>query len=379
MEKIRNALVWSWLLTKRLYKKPSFIAILILIPLIIAGYGLVAQSESGMMTIAVCCEDSSDSFVTELRDELVNSSSVIRFISDIDQQEATQMVYDGVIDAVWVIHSGLYDRIMDYVSDSYTNQGFVTVIIREQTVPLMLANEKLSAKLFVTTARLCFLNYFRDNASEFDDQTDEKILAYFDDVQIDESLFSFSYVDEVDGNVDSLNYLMLPVRGLLAILVLVSGFSSSMYYILDERDGLFSRIALQQRHYAEFLAHIICVGNVTVFVLLSLFVSGWFVGFLKEIIVGIVYVLCCTSFCRLLRLICKTTTVLSTAMSVLTIIMLIVCPVFISAPEFRLVSLAFPPTYFIHAAYNWSYVLYMALFSLVLLSLQTIFARVIDK
>ena len=44
---------WLLMMTKRLYKKPTFVVILILIPVLVLGYGLVAAEDSGMVTIAL--------------------------------------------------------------------------------------------------------------------------------------------------------------------------------------------------------------------------------------------------------------------------------------------------------------------------------------
>lgn len=378
MEKMRKFLVWFWLLTKRLYKKPSFIALLLLIPVVVFGYSLAAQGNSGMMTIAVCCEDPADDFSAALRDELASSGGVIRFLTDLDKEEAEQMVCDGVVDALWIIHDDIRNDVMEYVSGSYAGQGFVTVVVREKTVPLMLANEKLSAKLFVRCARLCFLNYFRENAPEFDDMTDDQILTNFDNVQFADSLFSFSYVDPVSQQ-RALNYLMLPVRGILAILVLVSGFAASMYYISDQKEGLFSRVSLRHRPFAELLYQIICVGNVMLFVMIALLACGWHVGILKELLTSVMYVFCCAVFCCLLRLICRNTVALATVMSVLTVIMLVVCPVFVSIPALKTLGFLFPPTYYINAAYNWSYLVYMVYFGGIVGIVYKVLVRIFER
>ena len=48
--------MWFWLLTKRLYKKPAFLAILVLIPVLTFCYKAATQADSGVMTVALAQE-----------------------------------------------------------------------------------------------------------------------------------------------------------------------------------------------------------------------------------------------------------------------------------------------------------------------------------
>ena len=50
---MKRMLIWLRLLTKRLYKKPVFLVILVLIPLLTFSYRVVAEQESGMVTVAL--------------------------------------------------------------------------------------------------------------------------------------------------------------------------------------------------------------------------------------------------------------------------------------------------------------------------------------
>ena len=379
MKSIRKLLIWIWLLTKRLYKKPSFIVILLLIPLTVVGYDLATQGESGMVTVVVCCEDDQDQFALQLQQRLTDSSGIIRFITEPDINAAQQMVYDGTAAAAWIIQPHLYDEILNYVSGEYSGNGFVKVVIRERTVPLMLLNEKLSAKLFVETARICFLNYFRENAPEFNDVSDEEILANFDKERFNDSLFVFSYIDSSVNDQNSLDYLKMPVRGMLAILILISGFAASMYYIFDDNEGVFGRISLNHRPAAEFIYLLLCIGNVALFALLSMVFSGQTVGLLTELLCLFVYVYLCSAFCRLLRIIFRNIRMLATLMSVTTAIMIFVCPVFISLPPLRIPALLFPPTYFIQSAYNWNYLIYMIIYSAALSICYHLLVPILDK
>ena len=51
---------WMLLLSKRLYKKPAFLLILLLIPLAVFGLGSMAEEDHGMLHILLVQRDPSD-------------------------------------------------------------------------------------------------------------------------------------------------------------------------------------------------------------------------------------------------------------------------------------------------------------------------------
>lgn len=374
MKKIRFILLWPLLLTKRLYKKPAFLIILLLIPAVIFGYGLSAKHESGMMTIVLSAQAPEDSFSKSLVEELKNSGGLIRFIHEIDPDIAQEMVYNGVADAAWIVSADAKDDIEAFASGHYTGKGFVRVIVREETVPLLLANEKLSSSLFIRCAKVCFVNYMQQEESLPDDLGNDAVAEYFDGVSLDDRLFSYSYIAAQDINPNSKNYLLVPVRGILSIIVVICAMAAAMFYITDERDGLFSWVSLTNKPYVEFGCQIIAVGNCMLAAVISIFAAGMAESFLSEISGAILYILCCALFGQVLRIICRKQQVIGMLIPLFTMLMLIACPVFISVPALKTLSMLFPPTYYIEAIHNNAFMLYMVFYIMILVVIVKLFS-----
>ena len=60
MKKIRRLLLWYGLLTKRQLKRPAYLALLLLVPLLALAVALSVRQDSGIVTVAVACEDPAD-------------------------------------------------------------------------------------------------------------------------------------------------------------------------------------------------------------------------------------------------------------------------------------------------------------------------------
>ena len=60
MSAFRRFFLWYGLLTKRLLKRPAYLAVLLLIPLFALAISLFSRQESGAVTVALCLEDPTD-------------------------------------------------------------------------------------------------------------------------------------------------------------------------------------------------------------------------------------------------------------------------------------------------------------------------------
>lgn len=365
MKKLKFLLIWLLMLTKRLYKKPAFWAILIIIPIVIFAYGLTAQEDSGMITVVLSAEDPDNAFSASLIDELKDSSDVIRFTVKEDPSVAEEMVYNGAADAAWIVSSSAREDLKAFVSGHYSGKGFVRVVVREDTVPLLLANEKLSGQLFVHSAKACFLEYLRDDPA-LADVSDAGIMGYFDSLSIEDDLFLYDYVSGSQNSDNARNYLLMPVRGILSVVVLIGAMAAAMFYIADDSDGLFSWISLRKKTYAEFACQVIALGNIMAVVLIAIFAADLHVSIFRELLVSALYVLCCAAFGQLVRIICRTGQCIGMVMPILAIVMLVVCPVFISLPGLKPLQMLFPPTYYLNAIYNNTYLVYFVFYTLII-------------
>ena len=76
---IKKMLIWYLLLSKRLFKKPSFWAVLLLAPLLTAGMTIVAEQDAYILRIAVYAEPSEDSLGEEIAGDLAEVDGVISY------------------------------------------------------------------------------------------------------------------------------------------------------------------------------------------------------------------------------------------------------------------------------------------------------------
>lgn len=347
---MKNIEKWFLLLNKRLYKKATFLLILVLIPLLAMGYGAVARDESGMLTVALACEGE-DPTAVQIMQELKDGSNLIRFVICDDPETARSMVNGQRADAAWIFEDELEEAVYRFAADPARKNAFVQIIEGESTIPLKLVREKLSGVIFARSSRAYYLDYLRNNVPEVKDVPDEELLQYYDNFAADATFFEFAYLDggSKDENAPSANYLLSPVRGLLAVVIVLGGLAAAMYYIQDEKLGTFSLVAQNRKAPVEFGCQMIAVLNVSVVALIALIFSGLTVSLGRELLLLLLYALSTALFCMTLRRIFGSIAALGTLLPLLVVGMLVVCPVFFDLGALRQVQYLFPPTYYINA------------------------------
>ena len=77
----------------------------------------------------------------------------------------------------------------------------------------------------------------------------------------------------------------------------------------------------------------------------------------------VLYSVCCTVFCLLVKRIFGSIKLYGAIIPLFIVIMIAVCPIFFDFRSFLGVQLIFPPTYYVNAAYDSKYLLYMVAYS----------------
>jgi len=354
---MKKAMLWCWLLTKRLYKKPSYLVILALIPALVFGYSALTQTgDSGMMTVALAREQG-NATVETLFDRLTGSSQLIRYVVCDDPAHAEDLVRTGKADTAWIFPGDFEEAISRFVESPVRRNAIVRVLEREDSVTLMLTREKLSGVLYEYIAQELFLTHTREENPTLPALTDEEMLAYYLGTDISDQLFTYDEAFAAQQQEDS--FLLTPVRGMLGVVMVLCGMAAAMYYIHDRDSGTFAWVPERRQILPELGCQLVAVGNVALMTLIALALAGMTQGFWEELASLVLYTLAVSLFCMLLRRLLKGPRGLGIAMPLFMVVMLIVCPVFFDFAVMRYPQFLLPPTYFVNGVHNGLYLLYM--------------------
>lgn len=324
MSSIRRFFLWYALLSKRLLRRPGYLAVLLLIPLFALALALFSRQESGVVTVALCLEEPADPAARAAAERLLNAESILRCSAYPDGDAAREAVRQGQADAAWILPADLEKRLSSFAR--YGSGGCITVVEREENVFLMLAREKLYAALYPELSFSVFRNYLVNELGA-DSLSEADLRAAYKGGFTTEELIRFTYVDGTEIETDG-RYLTAPLRGILALLLLLCGLASGMYCYREEREESFVWLSGPKRRLLPLLCHLTAMVPAALAVLLALYLSGLWLGLGREALMLLYYLPCCVLFCELLRCLSPREEHYGALIPILAVAVLVLCPVF---------------------------------------------------
>lgn len=348
-----------WLLNKRLFKKYSFLMILCLVPILVAGMRLTLREESGMAVIAIYQENPQDDLTSEVIRQLTEEKTLLRYVFCETQEEAKALVVGGRADAAWIFPWDLQVA-MEEAAAGKSVEPVVTVVEREDSVILALVREILSSVLYPCYSYEVYKDFVRDDCG-LEELSDGELQELYDETKMESKLFRIVLLD---GTVlDDKGYLLAPVRGMLAIWLVLCGLAASMYFVQDELEGTYDRVPLRHRLWMAFGMQAVLLCDGAVILLMALGIGGLFTSWPVEMLSLALFSCCIASVSNLLRLLCRTPERLGCAIPILLLAMTVFSPVFISVTGWRAVKLLLPSYYYLHSIHDSRYLYGMAIYA----------------
>ena len=365
MKKVIVACKRAAILNKRLLKKPAFLAILFIVPILVLLLGVAAKEESGILTVALAMEDQNDSTANAIVEELLDNSGLIRFVDGDTPETAQKLVAQGKVDAAWIFSEDLAEKIRTFVAFPNERNGFVAVIQREESVFLGLSLEKLNYALYPYMSLALCENYVYSSILTVSDLSEAQLKQYYDAVDAEgEDLFAFVYAN--DGkpvDTDNANYLLSPVRGLLAVLIILGGMAAAMFYTQDEATGVFDRLPRGKKFFFSFGYPAVAVLDVALAAFAALGVTGLLTKIWYEAILLLVYGMATTGFCLGLGLVFPKGRGLAAMTPALAAAMTVLSPIFVNPPRIPALQYLLPPYYYLNGVYSPQFLGYMAIYT----------------
>ena len=360
MKTIQRFALWAALLTKRLLRRPVFPILLLCVPLLSGAMAIAARQESGVITVALVC-DTGEPEAQRSAERLLRADSLVRCTAYETEDDARAAVESGDADAAWIFRDGAAEELERFVSGRRT-RGMVTVVEREDNVYLLLARELLAAAVYPEASHALFRDHLIRALGVPEDAGDEVFAQYYSVQVMEQPIIVFSTTNgAVRESVPG--YLVTPVRGLLALLLMLTGLASCLYAYRDAERGAFLRLGAPRRRFLPLLSHLCALVPVALAVYGALCAAGLLTAPLREAGLLLLYCLSVAAFCELLRKLCRSETRLGALIPVLLAAMLTLCPVFWEIEALAPAGRLFPPYYYLYGVGSARYVRALALYT----------------
>lgn len=371
----KGMFVRLWLLQKRLFGRWSFFLLMVLAPLFAVGVGRLSKEPSGIAAIALYLPEG-DRTAAEISGRLFDGESVLRYLTCDSEEEARTLVESGGADAAWIFEEDMEESLRE-LAEKRRVRPVVTVVEREDSVPLTLGREILAAAIYPSFAYEVYESCVREDLG-MKEVPEEELRAVYESVSVEGSLFQMVYPDQTPGETEDYSYVQAPLRGILAIWLTFCGLAAALWFMQDEERGVYEKETGMKRLSASYRACAVFLADAAVVLLLSVKLSGVFTDWKKEVVSCAVFAVCVTVFSNLLRLLCRTPQRLGVTLLPLGAVMLALCPVFLNLQYFRAGKLLLPPWYYLQSIHNTHYLYLMAVYTAVLLVVSLLLQWLID-
>ncbi|MBE6631335.1 MAG: hypothetical protein E7623_01385 [Ruminococcaceae bacterium] len=367
MKKLRIVFVWWFMLTKRLFRQWAYALIILSVPVLALALSAVSSEESGILSIALG-RDAEDPLSEEIIQSFMKDEGLVNFIDCGRAEDALDTLYKGDADAAWIFPEDFSSSPDDFVYGKLSDEGKVRIYQREENVLLGFIHEKLYGRLYGYCSEAMYINFVRENVAELDGMSDDELMEYYDAVNPKGEIFDF--VSSADVKAEEKGYLIAPLRGLFALIILLCGISLTMAYGKDERNGTFTWIPGNFKTVFSYIYKAQALFYVAAAVIIALCLSGIALPPGRELLMMVLYVMQCLVFLDLLKIVFGDGSLLAAISPVLMIGLTAVCPVFFNIKSLYPLQLCLPPYYYLSSAYDDAYLWRMVLYTVVLFAVN---------
>ena len=333
------------ILCKRQLKQPAFLLLCLLLPV---SCFLIRHLETNSRSslIVGLYTDETDGFTESILLSLCSKTGSVRFQLFDDRTSMMEKTAANELDCSYAFEAGLHARLKD---TDYKH--CITCYVSPSTIADKLSEEVVFAALFRRFGEEIAVSYAEESGIFSDRQALAQISSLYQSYIEGEEVFSlnYQYLDTPAGETGQApSAAAMPVRGFIAVSLLVGGLSGGITWLSDRERGLSVSAVCQILIPLLFLSASSC---------LTLFLTKEAGGWIKEITSLVVYLLLILCFVRVLLIFIKSPTALSAMIPVLALGSLVFCPIFINLgallPFFKVLEKLFLPYYYLafcHAA-----------------------------
>ena len=346
--------MWILLMTKRLMKKPSFIIILVLLPVILVMYRFIITEDDGTIRACVYVPEGSEAFTAKLADNLADAEFSARFYLVDSEDDLYSDVIAGRAEVGYILPKDLKERFLTKNWDSA-----VRMVVSDTSQMAPFVNEFVTVVIYTDMMEEYIADYLVNRSGlELSDEEIRPIIRENLLKQADSgSLFDIAYRDyykneEVSREeVMDENYLMKPIRGTVALFVLLAGLAGLVFWFQDNAEGRFKVMSHEKRPVINYGSLLLPTALSAIVGMVCILIAGLCENIFLELLTMLLYVIFVTGVCEIIRVIVPSVNAVCAAIPILAIASYLCCPILIDMkkvlPVVSYLRKILPPDYYL--------------------------------
>lgn len=362
--------MFFFLFTKRLLKKPSFAVILLMMPVLVFAFKLVLKEDSSSIHIAIYSYDNNPLMEESIKVMTERKDQMSFYVAE-SEEELKRAVLTNEAECGFVVAEGFMDALIDEHAEE-----MITIYKNTKTTLDDLTKEMFFAAIFEKADYQRMLKHMKQKGFEelagddFDYEAANKFMReryeqYLQDGGIFEVIYENNGKTKESSSEEVTSgeyYLMRPIRGILALFMMIAAMAGAVFRAIDEKQGVYKTLGYEERPYINLLTVFIPTLMAGIVAMASLYIGGTAEagasGFFTELAGLVAYIILLTGFANLLRCFIKNEAMLASILPMLTVVSLLGCNIFFNIASMvdgiRQLRYVLPPNYFLEHALSLS-------------------------
>ncbi len=393
MKNLKHIALWIHLLNKRILKQPLFLFLIALVPILVFGVGRMSRESSSLVTAAIAPGSPDDETAAMLIDSLVDgSTTAVRYLSCADEEAVKKAISTGHARIGFVLPPDLDALFEAYGSQKTKNlsdgalamlgvllggssgseemkENAIISYVPTNDVISKLTREHLFGMMYPFLERAVLKTWLKihpevgsmSNAQR-EEFVEESMSAHTDDY----NFFRLEYMDGTIVKEEEINrYIASPMRGILAVLLTLTGFAAILHLTQDCQKNRFVWIPPSLQAPFHYMYLLIPLFDIGLAVFAALFVGAGFTNFGREIPALILFILQIAGFSNLLRVVLRKKTLMASSIPIFICACLFLTPVFVDLTIIEPIQMLLPPYLYLKSIHGNLPLWYMAVYAAV--------------
>ncbi len=353
---MKRVLTWFVLTEKRLFKKISYIVVLLMVPVLVWGLMRGARQEAGMVTIGLYADAGEGSFSEAMVRKFMEEKSILKYEIFETEEAGRRALEESRVDALWIFPKDLEEELRALAKKGRI-RPLVRVIEREDDVALIFTREVLCSRIFPKFVYFAYVDYVKSHLGE-EAVSEEELQEIYDGILWKGNLFSPEVMDQKKADADS--YVLSPVRGLLSIWLVLAGFAALLYYIMDVRKGVYDMIPQRKRLAYAFGMQGVVLLNCGIVFLGACRILGVLGNPVREVVALLLFLIAISVFCTFLGMVLRREDAIGVLIPFAVLFMVVLCPVFLDLRQIGAIRGIFPPYFYLKSISSGEYLVNLA-------------------
>ena len=377
MNRRRRCCMWFFMLTKRLFHRWSFLIILCMIPLVMPIANMAMNDDSGVFRVALYSEDKGEKAIKVIN-SLKEKDSVIEFCEVNSREEAQKAVISQKTDAAWIINDNYESNLSDHVNGKTTG-SLIEIIEREETIITKITREIMFGAIYSDLSYEIYKDFSVDVIVPDRNISEEEFREYYSNQQKFGDVIVSKKLNVNKKVISDVNYLTAPLRGILALIILLCSVAAAIYHLKDRTDGKYDWLSYRGRIVPAFASCLsaACISATAVFV--ALLLSDISTGFCNELLSIVIYIFSVTGFSLALCTVFRSHGKLGAFLPGIMIASLVLSPIFFDITTLKPISLLLPTHYYLYSVYDSRYCLYAIIYCAITYSISIILNHIFSE